>query len=171
MGDDDPERLAMAYVMTFVAGNAAYVLHTGAGVRGGGVGDHGRGRPANLFEVSRLDRTLAAISSAQRYLPSGLANWDRLEVSSERFPFSGIDEAMSARRSPAVYASSRDDRFVAAVLGTAGPLTLQSRAAMEFEIRHPLTGAVASRASVGKGDTVRLDGADSYVVIGRFLSS
>jgi hypothetical protein len=167
--DDDPRRLAMAYVLTFVAGNAAYVLHTGAGVRGGGIGDRPRGRPANLFEVTKLNQTLAAIAAAQRYLPPGLANWDRLEPSSERFPFSGIDGVTAGQRPPDVYASAHDDRFVVAFLGTSGPLTLQARGSIEFEIRHALSGAVTSRSRLDKGDSVRLDGADSYVAIGRRL--
>ncbi len=37
--DDSPSRIAAGYVMTFLAGNAAYVLHSGPGIRGGGAAD------------------------------------------------------------------------------------------------------------------------------------
>ena len=37
--DDSPSRIAAAYVMTFLAGNASYVLHAGPGIRGGGAAD------------------------------------------------------------------------------------------------------------------------------------
>ena len=48
--DRDPVRLALSYVTTFIAGNAAYVYHAGAGIRGGGAADLARGRSANLFD-------------------------------------------------------------------------------------------------------------------------
>ncbi len=37
--DDPASRIAAGYVMTFLAGNASYVLHAGPGIRGGGKAD------------------------------------------------------------------------------------------------------------------------------------
>jgi hypothetical protein len=156
--DDDPLRLAMAYVMTFVAGNAAYVLHTGAGVRGGGAGDAARGRPANIFEVSRIEQTLTAIAAARGYLPAGLANWSRLDPASEQFPFEGID------RLPYVYASTNRNGFVVALLDVRAPLELRARRAMNLEVRKPLEAA-RSRNRIEKGGIVDLTGSASYVLI------
>jgi hypothetical protein len=148
--------------MTFVAGNAAYVLHTGAGVRGGGEGDQARGRPANIFDVSRIDQTLDAIAAAKRYLPPGLASWDRIDSSSGQFPFEGIDN-------PYVYASTNNSGFVVAVLDVREPLKLRARWAMNVEVRNPLTATGRSNR-VEKGGTVALTGAASYVLIGALTS-
>ncbi len=61
--DDSPSRIAAGYVMTFLAGNAAYVLHTGPGIRGGGAADLGVHAPAPraLLRASaiRIDRDSA----------------------------------------------------------------------------------------------------------------
>ena len=160
--DDDPLRLVMAYVMTFVAGNAAYVLHTGAGVRGGGEGDQARGRPANIFDVSRIDQTLEAIAAAKQHLPPGLASWNRIDSSSGQFPFEGIDH-------PDVYASTNNSRFVVAVLDVREPLKLRARWAMNVEVRNPLA-APGSRNRIERGGTVALTGAASYVLIGALTS-
>jgi hypothetical protein len=61
----DPERLAEAALVTWLAGGAAYTLHTGAGVRGGGAFDRARDRSANLWEVPNIERVLALMRQYQ----------------------------------------------------------------------------------------------------------
>jgi hypothetical protein len=63
--EGDPGRLAEAALNTWLAGGAAYTLHTGAGIRGGGRFDRDRGRSANLWEVPRIEEILAALRRAQ----------------------------------------------------------------------------------------------------------
>jgi hypothetical protein len=165
--DDDPRRLTMAYIMTFMAGNAAYVLHTGAGVRGGGEGDRARGRPANIFQVARLDQTVAAIAIARRYLPPGLANWNRLEPLSEHFPFDGVERAVADKRLSGAYATAHENRFVAALLGVRQPIALVAREPLAFEVREVLSGSVIARERIDSGETFSLNGgAAAYVLIG-----
>ena len=77
--DDSPSRIAAAYVMTFLAGNASYVLHTGPGIRGGGAADRSLTPPrhANFDELQAFQTIAAALAAAKSYLPAGLANWTR----------------------------------------------------------------------------------------------
>jgi len=69
--DADPTRLADAARVTWLTGGAAYTLHTGAGIRGGGTFDRDRGRSANLWEVPGIERILEALRRAQSEAASG----------------------------------------------------------------------------------------------------
>lgn len=72
--DDDPQRLAMAAAVTWLTQGAAYTLHTGAGIRAGSAFDLARGRSANLWEVPRIEETMAAIRQVREMLPANLPN-------------------------------------------------------------------------------------------------
>ena len=77
--DDSPSRIAAGYVMTFLAGNAGYVLHAGPGIRGGGAADVSSElrRHAHFDELPSFKPIAAALGAAKQYLPPGLANWTR----------------------------------------------------------------------------------------------
>lgn len=76
--DSDPLRLACAAVVTWIAGGAVHVVHTGAGIYGvpmtHPVGGY---RPANLSEQPTLAPTLDAISRMRSLLPPDLPSWSR----------------------------------------------------------------------------------------------
>ena len=67
--DDEPEHLALAALVTWLTRGAAYTLHTGAGIRGGGAADLSRGRSANLWEVPKIDATVAAVAKLRTLVP------------------------------------------------------------------------------------------------------
>ena len=83
--DDDPLRLTMYAGLTWLCGGAAFVLHTGAGVRGGGLEDRERSRVANIWQVAHIEQTLAGINTLRKLLPPDLPNWQR-HNSNRNFP-------------------------------------------------------------------------------------
>jgi hypothetical protein len=166
--DDDPRRLVMSYVTTFVAGNAAYVVHTGAGVRGGGAADRALGRAANVWETPNLTETLAGIRRLRAILPVDLPNWRRFAAGDSGHPFAGFGRAFESGSLAASYAATRGDRFVAVALGVQGAAELMARKACTVEVRDPLSGAIVARHDLAGGQRFTLSGADAFVVTGRF---
>jgi len=67
--DDDPERLTMAAVTTWLSRGAGYTLHTGAGISGGGAVDIARGRSPDLDKVRNISTTLGALKKLRAVLP------------------------------------------------------------------------------------------------------
>jgi hypothetical protein len=172
-GDADPLRLAMAYVMTFVAGNAAYVIHTGAGVRGGGSADRSRGRQANVFDVAGLDEALRGIQLVRERLPDDLASWDRVGVDEPDFPIAGLSASLDSGALAGAYAVRRDGNFVAVVLGLQRPLEGTARHRGDIEIVNPLQPGEARRFTVRHDAPIRVApvrhdaSGDGLVLIGR----
>jgi hypothetical protein len=171
--DDDPLRLVLAYVTTFVSGNAAYVLHAGAGVRGGGRADLDRQRRADLFAVPNLAPALHGISAVRRHLPPELASWTRVAPEDDGFPFAGVPAAVERGDIVAAYGAVRGDGFVAVILGMARPLVLDSRRTATVSVIDPLTGVVTHSAALVPGGSLALQprpeqsNGDGFIVIGR----
>ena len=96
--DDSPSRIAAAYVMTFLAGNASYVLHAGPGIRGGGAADSSPKlrRHAHFDELPSFKPIAAALAAAKQYLPPGLANWTRHAPNAATAPLYGFNGLYSA---------------------------------------------------------------------------
>ncbi len=74
VSDTDASHLSAAAAVTWGAGGAGYTLHTGAGVRGGGVFDTERGRSANLWDVPNVRDTFEAINVV-RTSPPDQSSW------------------------------------------------------------------------------------------------
>lgn len=173
---DDPLLLVMDYVTTFVSQNAAYVLHTGAGVRGGGREDVARGRAANLRDVPRFHEILAALKAAKRYLPEGLAGWQRHEVQSSSFPFAGFDDAMVNGSIVGAYMATKDAELTGVVLGITRPVRLTAKRGMRLQLLHPVTGKILRSLQLRAGDRFEIrdwprthaGNAGAVVVRGRF---
>jgi hypothetical protein len=161
--DDSASRIAAAYVMTFVAGNAAYVFHAGPGIRGGGTADVSGElrRHAHFDELPSFPSITAALSAAKAYTPPGLANWTRHAPPSRSAPMRGFDRAYSA--------TSGSD-FVVVVVGIEEPVTLRARRGATIEVRSTSTGKVTRRADLSAGEGVTLRGEDAFVLIGRTKS-
>jgi hypothetical protein len=107
--DDSPSRIAAAYVMTFLAGNASYVLHTGPGIRGGGSADSSPAlrRHAHFDELPSFNPIAAALAAAKQYLPPGLANWTRHAPDAATAPMHGFNRLYSASNESGFVARSR----------------------------------------------------------------
>lgn len=159
--DDDPVRLTMAAAVTWLSGGAAHVLHTGAGVRGGGAADLAIGRPANLWDVPRIKATLAGLRAGRAVLPADLPNWNRRSHSHPKFegafPFrTGPLDRLWDTHFMRIYAASRDGRFVALPLRVRRSIPLTAVHAMRVEVRHPLDGRVLATRRLAAGHTITL---------------
>lgn len=158
--DDSPSRIAAAYVMTFLAGNASYVLHTGPGIRGGGTADVALTPPrhANFDELPSFQAIAAALAAAKGYLPPGLANWTRHSPKSAAAPLSGDDR---------VYIASSGSQFVALVIGVEKTTSVRALHKTSLDIRNLATGKVIKHLTVNAGDNIPLTGGEELVIIGQ----
>jgi hypothetical protein len=158
--DDDPARIAAAYVLTFLANNAAYVLHAGPGIRGGGAADLGRSprRHANFDELPSFKAIVTALTAARKYLPAGLANWTRHEPRAPTAPIQGYDHA---------YAASSGQDFIVVITGVDKATTVRTRAASSIDVRGPSTGRILEHLELSAGETFTLKGAGPLVLVGR----
>lgn len=163
--DDAPMRIAMAYATTFVAGNAAYVYHTGAGIRGGGSADRSRGRRANVDEYN--PSILDALGMLRRLLPPGLANWTRHAPQSASMPWDGSQAAVERGDIVGAYAATSADELVAVVLGASRPHAIAARRSMDLVLVHPVSGDSLARVSLTAGQSWTMPAvAEGYVVRG-----
>jgi hypothetical protein len=158
--DDSPSRIGAAYVMTFLSGNASYVLHTGPGIRGGGAADLARKPPrhANFDELPSFKAVAAALAAAKSYLPAGLANWTRHPPQSAAAPLGGHD---------GLYVASSGSRFVALAIAVEKTTSVRARRAASLEIRNPATGKVITHLKVNPDEDVPLPAGEELVIIGR----
>ncbi len=158
--DDSPSRIAAGYVMTFLAGNAAYVLHTGPGIRGGGAADLAATPPrhAHFSELPQFESIAAALAAARKYLPPGLANWTRHSPDTAGAPLHGFSR---------LYTASSGSQFVALAVGIGKGTTIRARVGAMLDIRDAATGSVVKRVKVAPGNTIPLSGGQELVIIGR----
>jgi len=156
--DDDPMRLAMSAAVTWAAGGAGYTLHTGPGVRFGGVEDVALGRAANFPEVPRIEEILAGLRATRGLLAADLPNWTRHGVGNAAHPFDAgpIKEDIGAGRLFRVFAASRGPRSVTLVLRVSGAARLRARRAMTTTVLHPLTGDTLQSRALAAGETLTL---------------
>ena len=153
--DDDPVRLAMSAAMSWLSGMAAYTLHTGAGVRGGGAADRALGRAANLWEVRTIDATTRMLQGVRRALPATLPNWHRVNWNHAEHPCSITME--QANHDVFAHVAAREgDRFVIASFGLSRRAECTARGAFTLQIwRPPFT--TPTPIDVQLGATVSLD--------------
>ena len=158
--DDSPSRIAAGYIMTFLAGNAAYVLHSGPGIRGGGAADVSSTlrRHAHFDELPSFKPIAAALAAAKQYLPAGLANWTRHAPNAAGAPIRGFDH---------LYTAASDTRFIALAVRIKQPVVVRAHVAASIEIREVATGKVIKSLKVASGDDIELGGYEELVIIGR----
>ena len=161
--DDSPSRIAAGYVMTFLAGNASYVLHAGPGIRGGGAADIAAklGRHAHFDELPSFKAIAATLGEAKKYLPPGLANWTRHAPNAPHAPLQGHEE---------LYAASKGSDFVALAIGIKGPIVLRARTDASIDVRQTMTGQLLKRTKVSAGEQLTFSGHDSLVFLGHTTS-
>jgi len=159
--DDSPSRIAAAYVMTFLAGNASYVLHAGPGIRGGGAADISPKlrRHAHFDELPSFNPIAAALSAAKQYLPPGLANWTRHAPDAATAPMHGFGR---------LYSASNESGFVALAVGITQPIVLHARRGASIDVRETSTGKLVKQLDVSSGESVTLGGSEALALIGHF---
>ena len=158
--DDDPGRIAAAYVLTFLAHNAAYVLHAGPGIRGGGQADvTGKlSRHAHFDELPSFKPIVTALKEARKYLPAGLANWTRHDLNAPDAPIEGADR---------IYSASSESAFIALIQGAEKPRALRARKACSIVVRDVSTGRIVQKLDASPGQPIALKGNAPMVLIGR----
>ena len=161
--DDAPSRIAAGYVMTFLAGNASYVLHSGPGIRGGGAADIAPklGRHAHFDELPSFNAIATALGEAKKYLPPGLANWTRHAPNAPTAPLHGFD---------GLYSASKGSEFVALAIGLDQPIVLRARVDASLGVRQTATGKLVKHVDVSSGEDLTFGGTDALVFIGRATS-
>jgi hypothetical protein len=143
--DDDPTRLAMAYVATFISGNGAYVYDPGSGIRGGGANDLARGRKANLYEENPA--IIEALQRWRNWLPGGLAKGPRFNAQWAGFPWDGSARAVDEGRIIRAY----NVGSLTVVLGIRDAHEVTSPVARRYQFRDPLTTEVIHDITVEAG--------------------
>jgi hypothetical protein len=162
--EGDPRRLALAYATTFLAGNAAYVFHTGAGIRGGSF--DGDDRKANLWEQDRADEAAGALARLRRSLPPGLAQWTRHDASARGAPFTDGASRVEDGTVFRLYAARRRGRFVAVVLDQKRALALTAAFAMRVQVIDAVTGDVYRQEQLGIGDKLSIAQTGGWLLLG-----
>jgi hypothetical protein len=169
--DDDPRRLATMAGMTWLSGGAAFTVHTGAGVRGGGAEDRARGRAANIWEVPRIEQTLAGINAMRSILPKDLPNFRPLDptVDATDYPFesAAVRDRIADGRLLAAYAAlAADGRFVVMPLLATASVPLTAKFTMQLTLFDPATGARVETRTLAAGETFTLSPRDASVIVG-----
>ena len=157
--DDSASRIAAAYVMTFLAGNAAYVLHAGPGIRGGGAADASPTlrRHAHFDELPSFKPIAEALAAAKQYLPPGLANWTRYASDSPNAPI---------RMQNSMYAAFSGSNFIALVVGAKQPMVVHALKDVSIDVRRTSTGQLVKRLNISSGEHATLSGDEAFVLIG-----
>ena len=163
----DPLRLAMGAAVTYVSGVGAYVLHTGAGIRGGGRADRSRGRPANVSDVPNIAAILRALRAVRDRLPLDVPNWTRFDAATAN-PIVSVDNPSTL---VAAYGAHHAGRFVITPIGIRGTLTLRAHDRIALEVFDPRTGERRGGGTLQRGDTFSADGLAGYVIAGSVTSS
>lgn len=175
---NDPLVLAMMRAVGILCGVGAFVLHTGAGVRGGGAADVARGRSANFWEVPRIDEIFEALHRVASLLPADLSNWTKTNghwrpplpehpLPADRVWTDGHDHGIVR-----TYGAFRDDQFVTLPHGVREYVVLTPPRACTVRIHNPLTAELVTEARLAAGEGLRLEGPGrgglaAYVVLGQ----
>ena len=180
-----PLQLAMTRAVGVMCGGAGYVLHTGTGVFGDGVGHPTAGpRPANFDEIENIDAIVDAVRGIDLLLPQGVENWN---VTISRSTNSGNLEAPFTPHNhwegntgegvnKAYGAIAPDGRWILMPCGVRGhALMTASYPVYAVTVYDPLTGQSVpglENRSFNKGETMNLPGGGedamvAYVIQGR----
>lgn len=162
--DDNSLRLVMQAVVSWTGGMGAYVFHTDAGIRGGGVEDRLRGRVANFAEVTNWTATTQGLQTARSLLPADLPNWSRGSSRPPMFDVATFAGPSGPGTIDRLYCAWRGGEFVCAGFNIVAPTRLTAKRALSVKVMHPLTGVVLQDVTLPNGGTVTL-GTDPAGVI------
>jgi hypothetical protein len=164
--EDDPRRLSIAAATTYLSGVGSYVLHTGAGIRGGGRADREVGRPAGIADVPGIEGMLRGVKTVAKRLPRDLPNWDRFDAGKQNRTITIRGAAGLA----AAYGARRADQFVVTVLGAGDKITLRAGRPVDVEVTDPLDGRRLGGGPIGAGAVLSVVVPDTALIAGRTAS-
>ncbi|MBM4784228.1 MAG: DUF4214 domain-containing protein [Archangiaceae bacterium] len=167
--ENDPLKLVSGAIVSHLSGLPGYVFHTRAGVRG----------DQEFASMPGLD----AFKAMKTYLPADLASWSHKNAHWADSPFKvyakddrGTLQAdkmwpdlPGATGAVRAYGAVNGDAFFVYPMGIKGSVTMEPRRDVEFDVIHPLTGAVVSHQQVRAGEQFTLSGSEAYVLKGRFV--
>ena len=182
----NPLQLAMMRAVGVMCGGTGFVLHTGTGVFGDGVGHPTAGpRPANFWEIDNIDAIVDAVNGINKLLPEGVENW-RVIISRNTnsgegrdAPFTPHDHWEGSERdgvNKAYSALSSDGRWIQMPCGVRGHVVLTASYPLsDVTVYDPLTGRPLpgfENRSFAQGETLDLPGGGedamvAYVIQGR----
>jgi hypothetical protein len=157
--DDDPSRLVLGAITTGVCQGAAYCLHTGAGIRGGGQADLDRGRAADFVDVPNIAATLAGLRWLRSLLPGDIANWDPQNWHWDAHPFryDGRDYEDQIVRS---FATLRGEQFIWVPFGTSernrGGATFRAKSRYAITLYTPV-GELLEERELQPNEAIHVD--------------
>jgi hypothetical protein len=176
--ESDPIKLCAAAAFAYLANLPAYVYHCRAGV-------FGFARccpPAGTEDRFEDSAGIHAYPHLRRILPPDLASWTRHDGLESSAPFTVFCNGQSNRYWTEVrgatngchrnIGSVKEREFVCLPMGIlAGGVTLEARRPVQFEMFHPLTGAVLSNLTMNAGQRCTLPpGPGAYILKGTWAS-
>lgn len=167
--DSDPTRLTLSAIYTWLCHGAAYVIHTGAGIRGGGAADLARGRVADVWRQPTFAATIEALTVARAALPADLPNFPRWENGNDSFPGYPFnvdpikDEANVLR---AFCAIAPDARFVCVPIDVKRPTPFIARVPLSFDAIEPMSGRRIAHADLEPGQVYTQPAAPGMLFVG-----
>jgi hypothetical protein len=175
---NDPLVLAMMRAVGILSGVGAFVLHTGAGVRGGGAADLARGRSANFWDVPQIEEILEALYRVATILPIDLPHWTKANnqwrppLPEHPLPADSVWTAGADHGIVRNYGAFRDDAFVTLPHGVREYVVMTPGRACAVRVHSPLTGELMTEARLAAGEGLRLEGPEhgglaAYVVLGQ----
>jgi hypothetical protein len=177
--DDDSLRHAAHAATAWICGAPIYVIHTGAGTRGGGDWDVNPGpgasypkREANFFDQPTFAETVRLCAIARDFLPAGVSgwgNWSHSDPSHEgRYPFrtGPLQPFDPSGWFLKTYATRRGQDYALVILKIERDVPLEAPAPMTYRLSDLRGGVRSGRLEAGERLTVTERGA--VVVTGRF---
>lgn len=178
-----PLFISLGRITSVVCGGGKYIFHPGQMVTGHESPEYGR--PANLWEVPRIDECLRAVSVADRVLPERVENWKVVNNARDDHPLPLPKPAFwSAPKYKQTgwinknYSAISPTQFVVVLTGVKAPadgelvVVGKARAACHVEAIDPVSGDRAEVRSLAAGEPWRLPGRRDteagYVVRGEF---
>jgi hypothetical protein len=166
--EDDPLTLVAAAMATYVANIPFYVFHSRAGIRG----------DDDVWNMPGVD----AFTKVKELVANDATNWSRQNHHWAGHPFvvyggdpggnlvanATWSDFGSAATSGVVraYAGTSGGRFWMLPIGIKDFVEVEAKAAMDFDVLHPITGETLAHHALEAGERARLTGATALVVRG-----
>jgi hypothetical protein len=149
--ETEPHYLLAGAVASYMASVGLYVFHTDAGVWG----------REPLADMPGAPAMLRGFAAMKQYLPPDIATWRRHTRESKEHVFDSTGGVE-------LFASVRQNRFVALAIGLDRPMTIRPRAhPVSFDVLDLLTGEPLARHDLDPGESLTLSGRPAVVLAGR----
>jgi hypothetical protein len=160
--DSDPLRLSMYAALTWLAGGAGFVYHSGAGIRGRA--DPSVDRPADWWDSPGFDRTLGGIRASRNLLPADLPNWAGTDCTDREAQRPFDCDATTMLR---MFCAARGLDVLCLPLGVKGTLRLVARQSIAGTWHDALTGAALGSFSAARDERVSFAGREAAILVAR----